>query len=391
MARPGPPAKAALRDACLLLALVQARSGASAVARLRRADIPLEAVLELPSAQLAERAGLTRKTTAAIEALRPGFDAETVLAGLYEKGARAVTLADEEYPEDLGAVPDPPPALFVKGDLAGALAGPAVALVGSRRATASGLEVARRVSRGLAERGVCVVSGLALGVDAAAHEGALEAGGPTIGVLGCGIDVVYPRGNGRLYGEVESAGAVVSEYGPEEAPLPWRFPARNRIVAGLAGHVVVVEAAEKSGALITARHASEGGREVWAVPGPLLAPECRGSNRLLADGAGVLWDAEEFLEAVAPEPAPPEPARLGLASGVEDSVPEGLPEGERVALGHVGFEPTAVDAVVGRSGRAVRELLPALTMLEIKGYVRREAGGLFVRVTAGGSKAGGGG
>lgn len=368
-----------LREACLLLSLLQARAGASAVSRMQRAGVPLEAVLEIRPAELASKAGFTEKTRAALEELRGRFEAGEVLAGVEGSGARAVTLADADYPEALRVAPDAPPALFVRGDLAGALSGPSVALVGSRRATASGLEAARRLARALAERGVCVASGLALGVDAAAHEGALLGGGPTVGVLGCGVDVVYPRSNGRLYRRVEEAGAIVSEYGPGEAPLPWRFPARNRIIAGLAAHTVVVEAAEKSGSLITARHASDAGREVWAVPGPALAPECRGSNRLLADGAGVLWDVDEFVEAVAPAPAAP--AQPALES---EPVPEGLPEGERVALAAVGFEPTAVDAVAERSGRPVGELLPALTMLEIKGYLRREAGGLFARVPAGG-------
>jgi len=372
-----------LREACLLLSLLQAKSGASAVSRMQAAGLPLEAVLQMAPRELAAKANFTEKTRAALEELRGRFDAGEVLAGVEGAGARAVTLADADYPEALRVVPDAPPALFVKGDLAWALSGPVVALVGSRRATASGLEAARRLAGALAERGVCVVSGVALGVDAAAHEGALLGGGPTVGVLGCGVDVVYPRSNRGLYGRVEGAGAVISEYGPGEAPLPWRFPARNRIIGGLASHTVVVEAAEKSGSLITARHASDAGREVWAVPGPALAPECRGSNRLLADGAGVLWDIDEFVESVAPE-ASGAPTQPRLGSGAGEPVPEGLPEGERAALAAVGFEPTAVDAVAERSGRPVRELLSALTMLEIKGYLRREAGGLFVRVPSGG-------
>ena len=204
------------------------------------------------------------------------------------------------------------PTLFVNGEVPG---GPVVAMVGSRKASATGVLAARTLGRALGERGVCVVSGLALGIDTAAHEGALEAGGPTVGVLGCGIDVVYPKSNRGLFGRVAAGGAVASEYYLGEAPLAWRFPARNRIIAGLSDVVVVVEAAEKSGALITARHALDAGRDVWAVPGPSGFAECRGSNALLADGAGVLWDVERFVEAVVPETAPRSLTLVGTRPG----------------------------------------------------------------------------
>ena len=239
-----------------------------------------------------------------------------------------------------------------------------------------------------------MVSGLALGIDAAAHEGALEAGGPTVGVLGCGIDVVYPKSNRRLFGRVRDGGGIVSEYYLGEAPLQWRFPARNRIIAGLSDVLVVVEAAEKSGALITARHALEAGRDVWAVPGPIGFPECRGSNALLADGAGVLWDVERFVEAVAPEPAPQRLPVAQDATAVADAgakpAPDELPEKEAAALAAVGFEPTEVDVVARRvageaGGVEMRELLSALVLLELKGYVTRDASGAFVRNSSGGS------
>ncbi len=183
--------------------------------------------------------------------------------------------------------------------------------------------------------------------------------------------MVYPRSNQRLFGRVKNNGGLISEYYLGEAPLAWRFPARNRIIAGLCDAVVVVEAPHKSGALITAHHALECGRDVWAVPGPPMAPECRGSNRLLADGANVLWDIEEFVDAYAPatfEPAKGDPP-----------LPAGLPETEATVLSGVGFEPTEVDAVAGRCGVEMRELLPALALLELKGYVTRNPGGAFVR------------
>lgn len=362
------------RDAYLFLSLLQARAGTSVVSRM--GDLPPESVLEMPVGELAKRLRSSEGVRAAFESLRAGFDAGDTRARLGEKGYRAITIADADYPERLAEVPDPPPALFVGGRLP---EGPAVAVVGSRKASATALDAARTLGRALGERGVCVVSGLALGVDAEAHAGALEAGGTTVGVLGCGIDGVYPRSNRRLFGLVREAGGIISEYGLGEPPLRWRFPARNRVISGLSGCVVVVEAPEKSGSLITARHATDAGRDVWALPGPVGFDECRGSNKLLADGAGVLWDVDEFVDSVAPPAEEPLALATDEAAGTEDSSVAGLPEHERAALMGVGFEPTGVDVIAGRSGVGMRELLSALALLELKGYVRRDAGGSFVR------------
>ena len=194
-------------------------------------------------------------------------------------------------------------------------------------------------------------------------------------------DGVYPRSNRRLFGRVRESGGLVSEYGLGESPLRWRFPARNRVISGLSECVVVVEAPEKSGSLITARHASDAGRDVWAVPGPVGFAECRGSNKLLADGAGVLWDVDEFADSVAPraEEAPKLTAADGGTEPEDSPALAGLPESERAALMGVGFEPAGVDVISGRSGVGMRELLSALALLELKGYVRRDAAGSFVR------------
>lgn len=358
------------RAAYLFLSLLQARVGSSLVSRL--GDMPPEEVLNSAGERLASRVKMTTKAVRAFDELKGGFDAGRTEARLNERGIQSITLADEEYPASLREIPDPPPALFVDGRLPD---GPVVALVGSRKATVTGNDTARRIGRALAERGVWVVSGLALGIDAAALSGTVAGGGRTVGVLGCGIDVVYPKSNRGLFEDVRGGGAIVSEYYLGEAPLAWRFPARNRIIAGLSDYVVVVEAAERSGALITARHALDAGRDVWAVPGPLGAVECRGSNRMLADGAGVLWDIDEFVALVAPE--------ITIASKeptpTQTSIPVGLPENEASVLAGVGFEPTPSDVVAGRSGVSMRELLPALTLLELKGYVSRDAAGAFVR------------
>src|SRR5919202_1275328 len=359
------------RAAYLFLSLLQARVGASVLSRLGGAD-PAE-VLEMPAGELAERARLTERGRRAFEELRSSFDPDKILTPLVEKGLKTVTLVDEHYPEKLAEIPDPPPALFINGEVP---EGPTVALVGSRKASATGIETARALGRALGERGVCVTSGLALGIDAAAHEGALEAAGPTIGVLGCGIDVIYPKSNRRLFERVAEAGAVISEYYLGEPPLQWHFPARTRVISGLSDTVVVVEAAEKSGALITARHALEAGRDVWAVPGPIGFAECRGSNALLADGAGGIWGIDRVVDALVPETAP---QKLTVAGDETAPVPAELPEKEAAALMGVGFEPTEVDVVAGRSGIGMRELRPALALLELMGYVTRNASGAFVR------------
>lgn len=362
------------RTAYLFLALLQARVGSSVLSRL--GDVPLAEILAMPPAELAERARMAQSALGILEGLRRDFYPAVVYSRLSEEGVGVLTPVDAGYPERLREIPDPPPALFVKGRLPDE---GMVALVGSRKASATGIEAARTLGRALGERGVCVVSGLALGVDAAAHEGALEAGGPTVGVLGCGIDVVYPRINRSLFEGLRRNGAIVSEYYLGEAPLAWRFPARNRIIAGLCDAVVVVEAPHKSGALITAGHALESGRDVWAVPGLFMAAECRGSNKLLADGASVLWDIQEFVDAYS----------SGVVEGATDHpsldaapVPAELPPAERAVLSGVGFEPTEVDEVAGRSGVEMHVLLPALALLELKGYLGRDFSGSYVRRVA---------
>ena len=360
----------------LLLSLLQARVGGSVMRRVPDGDVGR--LLERSAPELAREMGLGEKASRALAQLMEGFDAAEISDKLGRKGFRAVAYADEAYPGRLRVAPDPPPALFVGGELR---VGASVALVGSRKATRSGLETAGVLGRALAARGVCVVSGLAAGVDAAAHEGALSVGGHTVGVLGCGIDVVYPRENRELFRRVREGGALVSEYALGEAPLAWRFPARNRIIAGLSDAVVVVEAPEKSGALITARHAMDAGRDVWAVPGPRAAPECRGSNRLLADGAGVLWDVPEFLEAVCGPGGAPGVAAVedAGASPALPEPPDGLPGHEAEVLRGVDFRSAGADVVAGRTGVQMRTVLSSLAMLELKGYVARDAAGNFAR------------
>jgi DNA processing protein len=293
--------------------------------------------------------------------------------------ARVVTLAEPEYPAQLRAIPAPPPVLHVRGRLLAEDA-LAVAVVGSRRASAYGLEVAERLARDLAARGVTVVSGLARGIDGAAHRGALAAGGRTVAVLGSGPDVVYPPEHRRLAAAVAEAGAVVSQFPPGAAPLPERFPERNRVIAGLALGVVVVEAAERSGALITARLAADLGREVMAVPGRVTSPLSRGTHALLRDGAALVETWADVVGAL-PEPwrglVGPGPA-AGPTAADEAGGPDATGEAGRV-LAAVGEEPVGIDELVERSGVPAGRAAALLVTLELEGRVRSLDGRRFVR------------
>ena len=221
-----------------------------------------------------------------------------------------VSRARTGYPPLLAELHDPPDRLYLRGGPASVLAEPSVAVVGARSCSSYGAQVAREISRELAAAGVVVVSGLARGIDGEAHRGALAAGGRTVAVLGCGIDRDYPRAHAHLAGRVAESGAVVSEYPPGVEPSPWRFPARNRIVAGLARATIVVEARERSGALITADFALELGREVFAVPGEITSSLSSGTNDLIRQGATPLLSADDVLGVLGRERPPPPPADL---------------------------------------------------------------------------------
>jgi DNA processing protein len=292
-------------------------------------------------------------------------------------GARLVLLGDPEYPVPLRPIDLPPPFLLVRGEMRreDALA---VAIVGSRRASPYGLRTAEGLGADLGARGVTVVSGLARGVDTAAHRGALGVGGRTVAVLGSGVDVVYPPENRRLAAEVATAGAVVSQFPMGTAPLPQHFPARNRVIAGLALGTVVVEAAARSGALITARCAGELGREVYAVPGNVSSPSSQGANGLIQDGAKLVRGWQDVVAEWRPDwrraLRSPEPSAPGNSGG-----PSAAGPGERAILALLGDEPVAVDAVVERSGLPSGQVSAGLTALELRGLVRRIAGQRYVR------------
>ena len=303
---------------------------------------------------------------------RPAADAlrSRALAALARGAARGVALvpwSDAAYPAALAAITDPPPVLWARGNLA-ALSRPAVAIVGSRAGTPYGLSVAERLAGDLAARGLVVVSGLARGVDSAAHRGALAANGSTLAVLGSGADVVYPAEHRDLARRIEADGVVLSELVPGTPPRKPFFPLRNRVISGISRAVLIVEAGEKSGSLITARCALEQGREVLAVPGNVLSGRNRGGHALLRDGAKIVESADDILEELSVRvPGRPAPASL---TGPEDLVLRNLPAGEACDL----------DAIADRTGLPSPRLLPRLFELEIQGLVRRVGGGRFVRV-----------
>ena len=279
----------------------------------------------------------------------------------------AIPWSDAVYPAALTTIADPPPVLWTRGRVA-ALSVPAVAIVGSRAASPYALSVAEQLAGDLAACGLAVVSGLARGVDSAAHRGALTGHGVTVAVLGSGVDVMYPPEHATLAGAIEKDGAVVSELVPGTPPQAFFFPLRNRIISGLSRAVVVIEANEKSGSLITARCALEQGRDVLAVPGNVLSGRNRGGHGLLRDGAKIVESADDILEELGMAHRGL-PATQDLTRLEKDPVLVCLPPGE----------PCDLDVIAERSGLSSSRLLPRLFEFELQGLVRRVGGGRFVR------------
>jgi DNA processing protein len=291
-------------------------------------------------------------------------------------GATALPWGDPRYPTTLSAIADPPALVWVLGDLA-LLSRPAVAIVGSRAATSYALEVADRLAADLAARGVVVVSGLARGVDSAAHRGTQADGGRTIAVLGSGVDVVYPPENGPLAARIAASGAIVSELPPGRRPRPWHFPLRNRIISGLSLAVVVVEASDRSGSLTTARAALDQGREVFVVPGNVLSGRNRGSHQLIRDGAKIVEGADDILTEIRWPAAPEADATVkrNKVSADNNLRRTNDPVLRAMAPGEV----YDFDALVDLSGLDGPKLLPRLMELELAGRISRFAGGRFGR------------
>lgn len=294
-----------------------------------------------------------------------------VLAIARRIGARATGYELPGFPKRLNHLHHPPPLLFLRGD-SSLLDAPAVAVVGSRKASEYGRGMARSMGEGLARGGVAVVSGLALGIDGAAHRGALAAGGGTIAVLGCGPDVTHPPSHRRLFQGILERGLVVSEFLPGEAPLPHHFPRRNRLIAGLSKAVVVVEAARRSGALITVEHALDIGRDVFAVPGTVGRRQSEGAHALIRDGAGLVTCAPDVLQGTGLADAGPD-ARS------RDRAPAGLDARQRALWDVLEAEPDHIDSLARRARLDVATAAATLSVMEVHGWVRRAPGLRFAR------------
>lgn len=302
---------------------------------------------------------------------------EQDLAWLHDSGTRLLSCDSPDYPALLHELSDPPLALFLRGDAA-LLHLPQLAVVGSRNASHGGIESARRFARFLAASGLTVTSGLALGIDSAAHQGALDAAGSTVAVVGTGLDRVYPARNRELAHRIAEAGLLVSEYPPGTPPLPGNFPRRNRIIAGLAVGTLVVEAALKSGSLITARLAGELGREVFAIPGSIHNPLARGCHALIREGAKLVESGAHVVEELASQLGGLL-AETAPADVTYDAPP--APDGDhRALLEAMGHDPVSTDQLVQRTRFSAAEVSSMLLLLELQGHVSSSAGGLFTRI-----------
>jgi len=294
---------------------------------------------------------------------------ERALAWAAEPGHRVVTLADEDYPKLLLEIPDPPALLFAAGR-AELLGRPALAVVGSRNATPQGEANAGAFAKSLSASGLTIVSGLALGIDAAAHRGGLAAAGSTIAVLGTGIDVVYPQRNAALAAQIAGQGLLLSEFALGTAPAAHNFPRRNRLISGLARGCLVVEAALASGSLITARAAAEQGREVFAIPGSIHSPLAKGCHALIKSGAKLVESADDVL------------AELSgfRPSGYAATTRETPAPPDAGLLAHMGHDPVDVDSLCTRAGMSAEQVSSELLRLELDGQVTALPGGLFQRL-----------
>jgi DNA processing protein len=359
----------------LRLSLIPGVGPRTRKALLERFQTP-KAVLQAAPSELREVYGVGPKLAHKIAEADRQSDVESEIARCRQQGIEILIEAHDAYPRMLREIHDPPGVLFVRGTIQ-PNDGLAIGIVGTRHATQYGLRQAERLAAGLARAGLTVVSGLARGIDAAAHRGALSAGGRTIAVLGSGVMNIYPPEHHQLAVDVAAQGYVVSESPPQAEPLPGTFPQRNRLISGLSLGVVVVEAAEQSGALITAKHAMEQGREVFAVPGNIDSRASHGCHRLIRDGAKLIESVDDILEELGPlvEATPRtdgqvihHPAEL-LLSDVEQKV-----------LSAIGSSATSIDQVVAQCQLPIAQVLATVSVLEMRHLVRRLSGATVLRL-----------
>ncbi len=334
--------------------------GPARLARLQSYCGSLEAAWHASSIDLAA-AGLDARSSAALIATRARLDLDTELERVAAAGVDILCLDDATYPRLLREIPGAPPLIYVRGIL-GEADDWAIAMVGTRTPTTYGREAAFHLSSNLARAGVTIVSGLALGVDTLAHEAALQAGGRTLAVLGCGVDLPYPERNRRLAGRIIEQGALISDYPLGTLPVAANFPPRNRIISGLSRGVLVVEAGERSGALITVSFALEQGRDVFALPGPIFSRQSAGCNQLIRDGAALIRSAEDLL------------SELALTSvGIQHEVRTAIPDdpAEAAVLKLLSHEPYHIDELSRTAGLSAHAAAAALALLELRGLARQ--------------------
>ncbi len=326
-------------------------------------------VLTADQGALSEIEGLSVKTARAILSRVDRGAAEKIVESIIKLNWKYIMYDDPDYPEPLKNIEDRPPYLFYIGDLKSDDIN-AVAVVGSRLASESALIFTRQLAEELARNNVTIVSGMARGVDTAAHRGALDAGGRTLAIFGCSLDTIYPPENKELARRISESGAVASEFLPETIPNGFNFPRRNRIISGLSMGVIVVEAAEKSGALSTANHALSQGREVFAVPGSPRSKQSRGTNRLLKDGAVLVTSVDDIFEHL--------PRLKGRAKAAKVRVTENLTESEKTVLNLLGDGPVHIDILSRETSSRMADLLQILLALELKGIIKELSGKRYI-------------
>jgi DNA processing protein len=333
-------------------------------------------VLAATGPELAAVTGVGPKLIHAIRTAAHHVDVESIVRWCHQNDTSIVCRGFSGYPRHLNDLPDAPPLLFVRGDLRSddELA---VAIVGTRHATTYGLQQAERFGYSLARAGFTVVSGLARGIDAAAHEGALNAGGRTIAVLGSGLGQIYPSEHKTLAKAVATDGAVISEYAPDAKPRGGMFPQRNRLISGLTLGALIVEAPDRSGALITARLAGEQNREVFAIPGPVTSRASRGCNQLIRDGATLVQTVDDILEELGPMR---EPVQTEDGHQVRNPSELQLNDLERKVLDSIEHTSTPVDQVITQSGVPAHQVIATISVLEMRRLVRRLSGQFVSRV-----------
>jgi len=354
--------------AWLTLSLTRGLGGESARRLLKEFGSPAAVI----SASISSLKSFVKPDVAAeISACTAEDSIASTLAWLEDANNHIFTLADDDYPRALLNIPDPPLLLYVKGrpDLLNRVA---LAVVGSRNATPQGIGNAEAFAKTLSDAGLCIISGMAHGIDAAAHRGALRGQGSSIAVIGTGLDKVYPAANRDLAHALAQQGALISEFPLGTPPLAANFPRRNRLISGMSVGCLVVEAGLQSGSLITARLALEQGRDVFAIPGSIHAPQSKGSHALLKQGAKLVETAQDILEELGGQlpGAAHNPAAMRIDTQEQDSA----------LLDHIGFDPVDVDTLIARSGLTVAELSAMLLTLELEGLISTLPGGLYQRI-----------